>query len=180
MLAINGHPDPRPERFCAALCAAYVVGAQSAGLTAHDLTLGDVPGFGDLRYAQRGPSMEIENAFKLLDWADRVLVAFPLWLDKPPPTLRRFFGNWTNRMGGASPPPSHKNVTLLVTMSMPAFAHRAAARRLDNPVNLAGASDAEHLYVGCVDSLSAAQRLQWLDKLRDLGGAAAARSSPAA
>ena len=31
ILVVNGHPDPAPERFCAALCDAYEEGAVEAG-----------------------------------------------------------------------------------------------------------------------------------------------------
>ena len=42
ILVVNGHPDPRPERFCAALCDAYSAGAQAQGCATRRLDVGSL------------------------------------------------------------------------------------------------------------------------------------------
>lgn len=43
ILIINGHPDARPERLCAALAAAYAAGARAAGHEVQSLSIGEIP-----------------------------------------------------------------------------------------------------------------------------------------
>jgi len=40
ILVINGHPDPRPERFCAGLADAYATAAVAAGHDVRRIALG--------------------------------------------------------------------------------------------------------------------------------------------
>ncbi len=82
ILIVNGHPDPRPERFCAALCKACHRGAHSAGRQADMISLGALPaGDGqDFGHASR----ELAQALDLVRRSNRLTVIFPLWLDKPP------------------------------------------------------------------------------------------------
>src|SRR5579862_10018816 len=79
ILVVNGHPDPRPERFCAALCDAYLQGARAAGRSVDAIALGllpidDEPGL---------ESPERLDALRMLRACDALVAIYPLWLDKP-------------------------------------------------------------------------------------------------
>jgi len=139
---INGHPDPRPERFCAALAGAYAQGARSAGLEVREL----VTGAGDI---------SPESAFQALDWANHFVVVFPMWLDRPPAPLQAFFAGWARHVveGGYIEPPA-RTARLVVTMGMPAFAHR----RQSEAISLPGIYRADISYIGSVESASPKQR----------------------
>jgi hypothetical protein len=83
ILVINGHPDPRPERFCAALCDSYQAGAEQAGWEVQRLDVGS------LALTPNGPDLELSLA--AMGWATQFLVVFPLWLEQPPEGLRTLF-----------------------------------------------------------------------------------------
>ena len=167
---INGHPDPRPERFCAALCAAYAEGANAAGLQMRALTLGAVCDFAAPDTAPRLEATPLERAYEILDWADQFTIVFPLWLDGPPEPLHRFFAGWTRHSVAAGCiEPRARKARLVVTMAMPAFAHRALTRRTGGMIALPGIFRADLNYIGSIDAVSAEQRAASLDDLRKLG-----------
>jgi putative NADPH-quinone reductase len=163
LLIVNGHPDPRPERFCAALCQACLTGAAAAGRDADVVTLGDLfPANGDAE------SEEAAGALALLHQPAHLTVIFPLWLDKPPEIATRFFAR-VARSHGAPPRRAH----VVVTMSLPAFAHRSmlrdGPRHIQHAMSLPGLEMDALNFVGSVDTISQAQREEWLYKLRRLG-----------
>ena len=165
LLIVNGHPDPRPERFCAALCQACLTGAAAAGRNADILALGALfPADGDAQ------SEEATRALALLHQPARLTVIFPLWLDKPPEIVTRFFER-VERSRDAPPRRAH----VVVTMSLPAFAHRSMLRDREGPQHIQHAMSLPGLemdalnFVGSVDTISQAQREEWLYKLRRLG-----------
>src|ERR1700739_4122033 len=81
ILVVNGHPDPSPARFCAALSRAYVQGAQRAGAATMLIDMTCVPAGG-------GPlDVGLRDAIAS---ADRVAIVFPLWASEAPPALLRF------------------------------------------------------------------------------------------
>lgn len=179
ILVINGHPDPRPERFCAALSQAYLQGAVSSGLDVKDLTLGtmtetltspseDQPA--------EGWSGDVGSALDLLRWANQLVLIFPLWLDAPPIPLQSLF-----KQAGLVPRFSSKQRSdgganssrVFVTMEMPAFAHRAmfcsrvnANRRT---FALPGMENSEPVFIGSVGAISAESRARWLSDVRQSG-----------
>ncbi|HTT99062.1 MAG TPA: NAD(P)H-dependent oxidoreductase [Rhizomicrobium sp.] len=166
-LVINGHPDPRPERFCAALCRAWVAGAAAAGQEADTISLGEIfPAEG-----QSGTD-QLAKALDALRNRARLMVVFPLWLDNPPEIVTRFFEHVAR---DCDPGLRNCHAHVLVTMSLPAFAHRSIARgsagadRLQNAISLVGVEIDALNFVGSVDSLSLTQREEWLHRLRRLG-----------
>jgi hypothetical protein len=102
ILVVNGHPDPRPARFCSALCDAYEEGARSAGWTVRRLTVGCLAsGPAGLR---NGCSQE--TALEDIAWATQLFVVFPLWSDQPPQsyaTCSRNMSRSTGWTGGLCP-----------------------------------------------------------------------------
>jgi putative NADPH-quinone reductase len=175
ILVINGHPDPRPDRFCAALCAAYATGARSQGWETHELRTGGLTLSNTDSNPGESPA-DIVDAIQAVRWANQLIIVFPLWLDRPPPALSRLFDQ-VAQVNAASPPaPGKRRATparIVVTMGMPAFAHRAKWRE--------GASDAAHslslkdvpagepTFIGSVDAISAKQRMGWLHVLHASG-----------
>lgn len=169
-LIVNGHPDPRPERFCAALCKACLSGARSVDRQAEMISLGALPA-GDWQDFVSG---DLTRAFDLLRRSDNLTVIFPLWLDKPPPLLSRFFqqaaeSDAHDRGAGFARRCAH----FVVTMAMPAFAHRSISRATRGAsrdlISLRGVEADEPSFIGSVDTISNAQREEWLDRLRLLG-----------
>lgn len=129
ILIVNGHPDPRPERLCAALAEAYAKGAASAGHEVRRIDVGALE-FPLIRsaqdFAERSPPDVIRKAQADVTWADHLVVIHPLWLGGAPAVLKGFFeqvfrygfalatdGPMKGLLGGRS-------VRLIVSMGMPA------------------------------------------------------------
>jgi putative NADPH-quinone reductase len=188
VLVINGHPDPRPERFVHALADAYAEGAAAAGHEVRRIALGelDVPVLGrreDWEDAPVPPSLR--DAVAVIEWADHIVIAYPLWLGDVPALLKAFLeqigrpgvaiakgertmspGLWTG-----------KSARLVVTMGMPAFvynwyfgAHSVKSLKR-NILNFVGISPVRSSIVGMVEG-SAESRAEWLETMRRLGGQA--------
>lgn len=183
VLVINGHPDTRPERFCAALCEAYAAGAGSRGAAVRTLEIGGLseasaikPGFQLSGFLRDDWARALETA----RWAHRYVVVFPLWLNEPPPLLRRFFesvaaSGITGDDGFFSSRHTRKRARVVVTMEMPGFALRsmlqsgASAGQARRSLSFPGVEEQGLMIMGCVRSVSAAQRTEWLCTLRQLG-----------
>lgn len=165
ILVVNGHPDPRPERYCAALCQAYEEGARDRGW---DLRRVDVGSLGLLHDGDRG---RIEEALDQIHWASRLLAVFPLWLDRPPALLKELFEQAARREATTASLLGGRPADCVITMEMPAFAHRAEARNPQEagPLALAGFRCRRRTFIGSVGAISAAQRQQWLDRMRCSG-----------
>jgi putative NADPH-quinone reductase len=158
ILVVNGHPDPRPERFCAALCDAYEAGAQLGAWEARRLNVGAL--------ALTEPEANIREtdaSLQLIRWSNRLVIVFPLWLDNPPDPLRLLF----NRLALADS--SERSARVVVTMEMPAFAHRAACRPSADMMEFPGVKTSQPIFIGCVDTISADQRKRWLQSIHSLG-----------
>lgn len=170
VLIINGHPDPRPERFCAALCEAWLDGARASGRQADTIALGALTA-GDDPDCGHG-SVEWVRALDLVRRSAHLTVVFPLWLDKPPSPLVRFF---EQAMGNDARDPcagvARRSAHLVVTMAMPAFAHRSifrAKRGTSSPqvsISLPGVEADELSLIGSVDAISQALRVEWLRRI---------------
>jgi putative NADPH-quinone reductase len=135
ILIVNGHPDPRPERFCAALCDAYAAGALEAAHEVRRLDVGALD-FPLIRTAaefeQEAPGPDIRAAQKLIAWANHLVLAHPLWMGSSPALLKAFFEQ-SFRYGFALGKPGDgvmrgllagRSARLVVTMGMPAPVYR--------------------------------------------------------
>ena len=156
ILVINGHPDPRPERFCAALCEAYEAGAQSAQYEVRRLDVGA------LALAEPEAAASMDAVLDLVRWSNRLVIVFPLWLDGPPEQLRLLF-NQIALAGGRE-----RMARVVVTMEMPAFAHRNSSRGAHMTV-LSGVKADKPIFIGCVNTISSDQRKHWLKSVHELG-----------
>lgn len=184
VLVLNGHPDPRSERFCAALCSAYAEGVRSRGWQTRELSLGSLSpmaAFGSDGWDEcPDVSDDMEDAFEMVQWANERVIIFPLWLNGAPPPLRRFFDDLDKMdqksgSGFSALGRSKRAVRIVVTMELPAFAHRllfrAGANALDveNPLSLPGLRIERATFVGSVNAISARRRAGWLHAVRESG-----------
>ena len=93
IVVINGHPDSRPERFCAALAGAYVAGAVAAGHTVRRIDVGALAP-APIRSMQDfagEPPPAIRQVQENIAWAEHLVLLYPLWLGGPPAVLKAFF-----------------------------------------------------------------------------------------
>jgi putative NADPH-quinone reductase len=182
VLVINGHPDPRPERFCAALCDAYTCGAQSSARTIRRLDVGQL--VLPLARPHAKPEMiakEVEAAVELIRWAGHLTIAFPLWLDQAPLPLQQLMAEAARSRAFRRNTSEHATPTArtIVTMEMPAFAHRTMydAKCTSRPnmpqLSLPGVKMETPTFIGCVNAISPDQRMRWLETMHTLGMAGA-------
>jgi putative NADPH-quinone reductase len=161
LVVVNGHPDPRKERFCAALAQAYARGGLAGGWSIVPLSVGELA-LSSLQALTEGDQPDAEAAAMLseIEQADRLAIVFPLWFGKPPEPLSALFAR-------VAPRKAH----VVVTMDMPAFAYRSILRGPERSPMLAvpGIEVEEPVLIGCVSSISLEQRRAWLKTLSDYG-----------
>ena len=186
IIIIQGHPDPSDHRFCRALARAYAQGAEEAGCEVKVLDVARVE-FPMMRTREEwegSVTPEIQEAQGAIARADRLVLFYPLWLGSMPALLKGFleqvfrpgfaiskaaggFG-WKKLLKG-------KSATIVVTMGMPAFIYRwwfraHSLKSLEkNILAFCGISPIEEHLVGSVESLDAAKREKWLERMRTLG-----------
>jgi putative NADPH-quinone reductase len=189
ILLIQGHPDASAPHLCHALADAYAAGATSAG---HELRRVEVAklDFPVLRSAAEWEKGALPPALAPvqadIEWAQHLVVLFPLWLGDMPALLKAFLeqvarpgfafhddgngGFGKKGLGGRS-------ARLVVTMGMPALVYRFyfrahSVRSLErNVLGFVGIAPVHETLIGLVDRLDEAGRRKWLDKLRALGRA---------
>lgn len=176
-LIINGHPDPRPERYCAALCDAYADGMRESGRIVHRIDVGrlTLP----LPKQAQGSSMhEFDSAIERIGWAGHITVVYPLWLDRAPLPLQRLLLTANKRRRtplGVSDADfaANKTIRAIVTMEMPAFAHRPAnvPTEIQECLRLPISNPSAHapIFIGCVNTISEDLRKRWLREIYSLG-----------
>jgi len=168
LLVINGHPDPRNERFCAGLSNAYQQGAEDGGWQVRRLNVGACPQEA-LEALKHGSGDSAKAMLADIAWADRLAVVYPLWFGQPPQDLHLLFSHLAE---GRCVPANGRKAHVIVTMDMPAFAYR----RLLQPgaetqpmLDLPGLIAEDPVLIGCVSSIALEQRERWLAAMRDFG-----------
>lgn len=185
VLVINGHPDPSPDRLCAALARAYGEGASEAGRIVRRIALGDLS-FPLVRTATdfAGPASHeaIRAAQEDIRWADHVVLVHPLWLGGEPALLKGFLEQ-VLRYGFALPSEgrrirgllSGRSMRLIVTMGMPAMAYRLVFGGLGLKALMPAAFFVSGFWpirirlIGGVGDASPKARARWLTLVRKLG-----------
>ncbi len=186
ILIVNGHPDPRPERFCSALCDAYARGANLAGWDTRRVDVcKDV--FPPTEFAEDLESLDVPTkygkVFDKLRWADHLVFVFPLWLDAPPTPLQKFFSHAgecfskpsKTRLRFAQQNIEEKPCRFIITMALPALFYRslfsqcALGSTKANAHSLSRIRCVEPTLIGSVGHLSPEQRERWLQNVQDLG-----------
>lgn len=136
ILIIQGHPDAEQTHFCHAIAENYATGAHYGSHAIQQVTVAELD-FPILRtqqdFDEGEPTDDIKHAQAQINWADHVLVIYPLWLGDMPALLKGFFEQ-TFRPGFALEEQKKgepykklldgKSARIIVTMGMPAFVYR--------------------------------------------------------
>jgi putative NADPH-quinone reductase len=183
---IQGHPDPRGDRYGHALARSYAEGAAAGG---HDVRTVDLARleFPLLRskddWDGGAPPDGVRQAQEAIRWADHLVILYPLWLGTMPALLKAFLeqafrpgfaigrggagSSWKKLLTG-------KSARVVVTMGMPALVYRwffraHSLKSLErNILGFVGIGPIRETLIGTVEA-SAASRERWLAKLRALG-----------
>jgi putative NADPH-quinone reductase len=191
VLVLDGHPDPASDRLIHALAEAYREGAQAGNHTVHVIRVADLT-FPVLRsqmdYDKGEPVDSVRRCQDLVNWADHVVILYPLWLGSMPALLKALLeqmmrpgfafsalklGKWPVKFL------SGKSARIVITMGMPAPIYRwyfraHSLRSLQrNILKFVGFRSIRSTLIGNVADLSKDKRIEWLDNLRALGREAA-------
>lgn len=186
ILVILGHPDSRSGHFNHALAAAYQKGAEQAGNEVRVITVADLD-FPLLRSKAEFDTGEVPPAIReaqeLIEWAQHLVLVYPLWLGTMPALLKGFLEQ-VFRPGFAIDPAKPwggmlkgRSVRIIVTMGMPALFYRwfyraHSLKSLErNILAFAGLGPIRATLIGMVEG-SAGHREKWLRKVAALGKSA--------
>ena len=187
---IQGHPDVQGNHFGHALADAYAAGGGQAGHEIKTLVLATLD-FSLLRskedWESATPSEAIRQAQGVIEWADHLLIVYPLWLGSMPAILKAFFEqvfrpgfaiaksgsgkSWKKLLSG-------KSARIVVTMGMPGFVYRWYFRAHSvkslkrNVLGFCGIGPIRQSIIGMVETPDGAPRKKWLAEMRKLGAAA--------
>ncbi|WP_375283374.1 NAD(P)H-dependent oxidoreductase [Marinicauda pacifica] len=186
ILLINGHPDPDPGHFCAALCEAYASGAREAGHQVSRLDAGAI----ELEFLKNqaefssAPPEAVAEAQAAVSAADHLVLIYPLWLGTMPAKLKAFleqlgrqnFFLETVKDGGRWPAQKMKgkSARIVVTMGMPGLAYRLlfgghSLKALEKGIlGISGFKPVRDTVFGMVEG-SAERRASMLEKMTTLG-----------
>jgi putative NADPH-quinone reductase len=190
ILILDGHPDPAPERFVHALADAYREGAAAGRHEVQGIRLADVE-FPLLRsqadYEKGEPAESVRRCQAVMDWANHVVILYPLWLGSMPAVLKGLleqmlrpgFAFSTVHLGrGPVKLQGGKTARIVVTMGMPGWVYRwyfraHSVRSLQrNILRFIGFRRVRATLIGAVATLNAGERKRCLEAMRELGRAA--------
>lgn len=190
ILLIQGHPDPKGGHYCHALAQAYAEGAAAAG---HELRHADVAQleFPLLRSQVEWESdplpVALQPAQDAIDWAQHLVLFFPLWLGDMPALLKGFLEQVArpgfafrdeNGSGFGKKGLVGRSARVVVTMGMPAMVYRYYFRAHSlkslerNVLGFVGIAPVNETLIGMVDKMDDKTRAQWFARLRALGSKA--------
>lgn len=191
ILIINGHPDPRPERFIHALATAYAEGAELAGHEVRTINVGELS-FPLLRTAsefdEQPPPPDIAVSQAAIQRADHLVILFPLWLGAMPAMLKGFFEQVLRprfAFEAASPRKlprkllEGKTARIIVTMGMPGIFYRWVYRAHSlrsmerNILAFCGIRTVGDHVIGLMGNMKANARNRWVSRIWKLGRRAA-------
>lgn len=187
---IQGHPDPDKNHLGHLLAAAYIVGAQSAGHETRTIMVADLE-FSIIRKPdiwQNGlPPESILESQEIIEWAEHILIIYPLWLGTMPALLKAFFEQlfrpgfavvkaksgkpWKQLLKG-------KSARVVITMGMPASIYRwfyqaHSLKSLErNILSFTGIGPVRSSLFGMVEAASKEKVEKWLLQMEALGNKA--------
>ncbi|WP_027256802.1 MULTISPECIES: NAD(P)H-dependent oxidoreductase [Leisingera] len=191
ILILNGHPAE--NTFTQALCKAYASAAEGAGhiVRMHNLSQLEF----DADFGQAGFSgakrlePEIETVLSDFEWAEHMVLAFPLWWGGMPGKLKglfdrillpgRTFDPRTVTDGLPKPLLAGKSGRVLVASDTPPdlmeqFYANAAHVQVERQImNFVGIDPVETCHFGALQGSSADERAAWLSTASELGALAA-------
>lgn len=184
---IDGHPDSDERRFVHAIAAAYERGARAAGHEVRSIVVGQLkfPGLRSNEDFQKGqPPDAIRECQRTIDWADHLVILYPLWLGAMPALLKSFFeqllrpGFGFKVEKGTRLPRKllkGKSARIVVTMGMPALFYRwyfraHSLKSLErNILAFCGVHPVRASLVGAVETIGSRARKEWLAKAEAFG-----------
>lgn len=184
---IQGHPDIQARHFCHALADEYAKGAQERGHEVKRIEVATLD-FPILRkkedFEKESPPDAIKQAQNGINWADHLVIVYPLWLGSMPALLKAFFEQvfrpgfaFDFSESGRMPKKclAGKSARIIVTMGMPAFVYRwfffaHSIKSLQrNILTFSGISPVKTDLIGSIENMNEKSRLKWLGEMRELG-----------
>ncbi len=191
ILLIIGHPDASPRHLCHALSDAYGAGARQSG---HEVRVVNVArlDFPVLRTREAWEKGDVPASLVPvqhdIEWANHVVLFFPLWLGDMPALLKAFLeqvarpGFAIGREGDnplAMKLLKGRSARVVVTMGMPALLYRwyfraHSVKALErNILGFVGFAPVHETLIGMVESLGVDGVAKWLARMRKAGEQAA-------
>jgi len=184
---IQGHPDSKTEHLIHQLAHAYQSGAESAG---HEVRIIEVAKLNfkllssEEEFETESPCEDIRQAQEMIQWADHIVIFYPLWLGTMPAILKGFWEQalrpgFALKTGNRNQLPEKllkgRSARIIITMGMPAFIYRwfYCAHSLKNLkrniLSFSGFSPIKDTLIGAVGNLKEKQYNQLLEKMQQLG-----------
>jgi len=190
ILILQGHPDASSRHFCHALAEHYADAARAAG---HEVRVIEIARIAfplltsKAEWDEGALPSSLEPAQQGIQWAQHLVIIYPLWLGGMPAVLKGFLEQVarpdfavSRAVPNAMPRKllKDRSARIVVTMGMPALLYRwyfrahtlKALKR--NILGFAGVAPIRETLIGSVEGMKQAQRVAWLDKLTRMGGAA--------
>ena len=180
---IQGHPDASSTHFGHALAAAYIQGANKNGCEVILIEVAKLD-FPLIRSADEwehsAPPEPIKNAQAIIQWADHLVIFFPLWMGNLPAVFKAFleqiFRNGFAFQASENKLPKKllagKSAHVIVTMGMPVFIYRwyfgayCLKSLTRNILGFCGIRPVKTSLIGLVEADNPRGREKWLAKLR--------------
>ncbi|MEM8753817.1 MAG: NAD(P)H-dependent oxidoreductase [Pseudomonadota bacterium] len=188
VLVILGHPVP--GAFCAALADAYQKGAEGAGHDVRRIDVGALEIDPVLRTGfapRRDEEPALLAARRDVEWAEHLVLIWPLWLGDAPAILKGFLERLLSEgfaVEKLEEPPFYRpllggrTARVVTTMQMPLFAYRiwawSAANRIlrTQVLNFVGIRPVLETILTRVEASTPERRAKWLDDMERLGAKA--------
>ena len=191
ILLIQGHPDATHSHLCHALADAYAAGAHEADHLVRTIHVAELD-FPMLRSQQDWETgtlpTGLQQAQDDIQWAEHIVLFFPLWLGDMPALLKGFleqvarpgfaFKREGNKTSFSSKGLTGRSAQIVVTMGMPALIYRwyfraHSIKSLErNILGFIGIKPVNETLIGMVASLSETDGNIWLGRLRKMGARA--------
>lgn len=185
---IQGHPDSGRDHYLHALAQAYRRGAEETGGEIRVINVArlDFPLLRSKEEFETGtPPEVIRQAQEAIEWAEHLVIFYPLWLGSMPALLKGFLEQIfrpvfvTGKAGAGAGWKRRrlkgKTARVVVTMGMPAFIYRwyfgaHSLKSLErNILGFCGIGPVKVSLIGMVESDGNARRERWLEKMRKFG-----------
>lgn len=187
ILIIDGHPDVDPGRFVHALASAYARGASAHQVQTLQIADLDFPMLRNSKdWQEQAPPPAIRAVQEQVQWADHLVILYPLWLGDMPALLKAFLEQtlrpeFAFRYGSGMMPDKllkGRSARLIVTMGMPGpiyelFYGAHSVKSFErNILKFVGIAPVKRTIIGAVES-GDPHRRRWLKKVEVLGAAGA-------
>lgn len=189
IVIIQGHPDSNNHHYCHAIANAYAEGAVKNGhiIQVVEVAKLSLPFLLNQReFESRKLDPKIVAIQGTIQWADHIVIIYPLWLGTMPALLKHFFEQifrpnfafqklknkkWPKKLL------TGKSAHIIVTMGMPAWLYRIFYRAHSlkclerNILGFVGIAPIRHSLIGQIETSKEQNRLKWLHKMYQLGEA---------